>query len=103
MVHGDDSGLVLPPRIAPVQIMIVPVQQKKEGVLDAAFGLRDRLIKAGFSVKVDDTDKSPGWKFADCEMRGIPLRVDDRPEGFGEESGSFGAPGYPREEFISLD
>ena len=80
MVHGDDNGLVLPPRIAPVQIMIVPVQQKKEGVLDAAFALRDRLVKAGFSVKVDDTDKSPGWKFADCEMRGIPLRVEIGPK-----------------------
>ena len=58
MVHGDDNGLVLPPRIAPVQIMVVPIQQKKEGVLDKAFELRDRLIKSGFSVKVDDSDKS---------------------------------------------
>ena len=80
MVHGDDNGLVLPPRIAPVQVMIVPIQQKKEGVLDKAFELRDRLIKSGFSVKVDDSDKSPGWKFADCEMRGIPLRVEIGPK-----------------------
>ena len=80
MVHGDDNGLVLPPRIAPVQIMVVPIQQKKEGVLDKAFELRDRLIKSGFSVKVDDSDKSPGWKFADCEMRGIPLRVEIGPK-----------------------
>ena len=63
MVHGDDSGLVLPPRIAPVQTMIVPVAQHKEGVLDKAYELRDRLEKT-FQVKVDDTDKSPGWKFA---------------------------------------
>ena len=80
MVHGDDSGLVLPPKIAPTQVMIIPIQQKKEGVLDKAFELRDRLIKSGFSVKVDDSDKSPGWKFADCEMRGIPLRVEIGPK-----------------------
>ena len=80
MVHGDDNGLVLPPRIAPVQIMVVPIQQKKEGVLDKAFELRDRLVKSGYAVKVDDTDKSPGWKFADCEMRGIPLRVEIGPK-----------------------
>ena len=60
--------------------MVVPIQQKKEGVLDKAFELRDRLIKSGFSVKVDDSDKSPGWKFADCEMRGIPLRVEIGPK-----------------------
>ena len=80
MVHGDDNGLVLPPRIAPVQVMIVPVQQQKEGVLDKAFELQDRLIQAGLAVKTDDTDKSPGWKFADCEMRGIPVRVEIGPK-----------------------
>ena len=80
MVHGDDNGLVLPPRIAPVQVMVVPIQQKKEGVLDKALELRDRLVRSGFSVKVDDSDKSPGWKFADCEMRGIPLRVEIGPK-----------------------
>ncbi len=79
MVHGDNDGLILPPRIAPTQIMIVPVQQKKEGVLDVAYGIRDRLKKAGFSVKLDDSDKSPGWKFSDCEMRGIPLRIEIGP------------------------
>lgn len=80
MVHGDDSGLKLPPRIAPVQVTIVPIQQKKEGVLDKAFAVKDELIKAGFRVKVDDTDKSPGFKFADCEMRGVPLRVEIGPK-----------------------
>ena len=78
MVHGDDNGLVLPPRIAPVQVMIVPIQQQKEGVLDNAFALKDRL--SGFRVKVDDSDKSPGWKFSECEMRGIPLRVEIGPK-----------------------
>ena len=60
MVHGDDNGLVLPPRIAPVQIMVVPIQQKKEGVLDKAFELRDRLIKSGFSVKGRRQRQEPG-------------------------------------------
>ena len=78
MVHGDNSGLVLPPRVAPVQIMIIPIQQKKEGVLEMAYALRDRL--GGFRVKVDDTDKSPGWKFSEQEMRGIPIRVEIGPK-----------------------
>ena len=78
MVHGDDSGLVLPPKVAPVQVMIVPIQQKKEGVLDTAYALRDRL--GAFRVKVDDSDKSPGWKFAEQEMRGIPIRVEIGPK-----------------------
>lgn len=78
MVHGDDSGLVLPPRVAPTQIMVVPIQQKKEGVLDKAYELKDRL--SNFRVKVDDSDKSPGWKFSECEMRGIPIRVEIGPK-----------------------
>ncbi len=95
MVHGDDSGLVLPPRIAPVQVMVIPIQQKKEGVLEKAYELRDRLkafrsgtaeagamamAGSGFRVKVDDTDKSPGWKFSEQEMRGIPVRVEIGPK-----------------------
>ncbi len=78
MVHGDDSGLVLPPKVAPVQVMVIPIQQQKEGVLDTAYKLRDRL--GAFRVKVDDTDKSPGWKFAEQEMRGIPIRVEIGPK-----------------------
>jgi len=78
MVHGDNEGLVLPPRVAPVQICIVPVQQKKEGVLEKAYELRDTL-KESFRVKVDDSDKSPGWKFAEAEMRGYPIRVEIGP------------------------
>ena len=83
MVHGDDSGLVLPPRIAPVQTMIIPIQQKKEGVLDKAFEIRD-MLKSNFSVKVDDSDKSPGWKFSESEMRGIPVRVEIGPRDIAE-------------------
>ncbi len=76
MVHGDDDGLVLPPHIAPVQIMICPIMQKREGVLEKAGELMEELKARGFKVKVDDRDKNPGFKFADCEMRGIPLRVE---------------------------
>ena len=78
MVHGDNSGLVLPPKIAPTQIVIIPIQQRKEGVLETAMELRDRL--GAFRVKVDDSDKSPGWKFSEQEMRGIPLRVEIGPK-----------------------
>ena len=80
MVHGDDSGLVLPPMVAPVQVMVIPIQQNKEGVLDAANGIFDELKAADIRVKVDDGDKSPGWKFAEAEMRGIPLRVEIGPK-----------------------
>ena len=78
MVHGDNSGLVLPPKVAPTQVVIIPIQQRKEGVLDKAYELKDRL--SNFRVKVDDTDKSPGWKFAEAEMRGIPVRVEIGPK-----------------------
>ena len=78
MVHGDDSGLVLPPRIAPTQIMIIPIQQHKEGVLEKAEELAK--ILSSFRVKVDSTDKSPGWKFSEQEMRGIPIRVEIGPK-----------------------
>lgn len=79
MVHGDDSGLVLPPKVAPVQAMIIPIQQKKEGVLDKAYELCERL-SGSFRVKVDDSDKSPGWKFSEQEMRGIPTRIEIGPK-----------------------
>ena len=79
MTHGDDSGLVLPPAVAPIQAVIVPVQQHKEGVLDAARALADRLKAAGIRVKLDDSDNSPGWKFAEYEMKGVPLRIEIGP------------------------
>lgn len=80
MVHGDDSGLVLPPRIAPTQVMVIPIQQRKEGVLEKAEEVRKALAEAGIRVKMDDSDKSPGWKFNEAEMRGIPLRVELGPK-----------------------
>ena len=79
MVHGDNEGLKLPPHIAPVQVMICPVMQKKEGVLNKAYELEKELKAAGFRVKTDARDRNPGYKFADSEMRGIPLRVEIGP------------------------
>lgn len=80
MVHGDDSGLILPPMIAPTQIMVVPIQQKKEGVLDKAYEIKDRLLDKDFRVKIDATDKTPGWKFAEQEIQGIPVRIELGPK-----------------------
>mgnify|MGYP002852231422 FL=1 len=80
MVHGDDSGLVLPPRIAPVQAMVIPIAQHKEGVLDEAVRIKDALSAAGIRVRLDDSDKSPGWKFSEQEIRGIPVRVEIGPK-----------------------
>ena len=79
MVHGDDSGLVLPPRIAPTQVMIIPIAQKKEGVLEKANEIKERLAKV-CKVGLDDSEKSPGWKFSEYEMRGIPVRVEIGPK-----------------------
>lgn len=78
MVHGDNSGLVLPPKVAPVQVMVVPIMQKKEGVLEKADEIK-KLLK-DLRVKVDDSDKSPGWKFSEQEMRGIPVRIEIGPK-----------------------
>ena len=80
MVHGDDSGLVLPPRIAPTQVMVIPIQQHKEGVLEKAEELKTRLAASGIRVKLDDSEKSPGFKFSEQEMRGIPIRIEIGPK-----------------------
>ena len=80
MTHGDDSGLALPPAVAPIQAVIVPIAQHKEGVLEKAAELSDRLKAAGLRVKLDDSDNSPGWKFAEYEMKGVPLRIEIGPK-----------------------
>jgi prolyl-tRNA synthetase len=85
MTHGDDNGLVLPPRVAPIQVVVLPIAQHKPGVIEAAQGLKDRLEKAGIRVKLDDSDKAPGWKFAEYEMRGVPLRVEIGPKDMEKE------------------
>ncbi len=76
MTHGDQRGLVLPPPVAPVQVVIVPIAAKKEGVLEACNALKGRLQNAGVRVTLDDSDNSPGWKFNEWEMKGVPLRIE---------------------------
>lgn len=80
MTHGDDNGLVLPPAVAPVQVVIIPIAQHKDGVLDKANELKERLAKYNVRVKLDDSDNSPGWKFAEYEMKGVPVRVEIGPK-----------------------
>ncbi len=79
MVHGDDSGLVLPPYVAPTQIVIVPIMPGKPGVMEQAAALKEALTQRQFRVKLDDSDKSPGWKFSEYEMKGVPLRIEIGP------------------------
>ena len=79
MAHGDNNGLVLPPAVAPIQVIVLPVAQHKPGVLEAANALRDRLLAAGLRAKIDDSDNSMGWKCAQYEMKGVPLRVEIGP------------------------
>jgi prolyl-tRNA synthetase len=78
MTHGDNNGLVLPPAVAPIQVVIVPAAQHKPGVLEAANAVRERLAKF-CRVKLDDSDNSAGWKFAEYEMKGVPLRLEIGP------------------------
>ena len=80
MTHGDNNGLVLPPRIAPTQVIVIPVAQHKEGVIAANQAVVDRLAAAGLRVKMDASDNSPGWKFAEYEMKGVPLRLELGPK-----------------------
>jgi len=80
MVHGDNSGLVLPPRIAPTQVMVIPIRQQQEGVLDKAAEIKAALLASGLRAKLDDSEKSPGWKFSEQEMRGIPVRIELGPK-----------------------
>lgn len=79
MTHGDDNGLVLPPAIAPIQIMVIPVAQHKEGVIEKAQEVKERLAKQ-FRADIDISDNSPGWKFAQYEMKGVPLRLEIGPK-----------------------
>ncbi len=80
MTHGDNNGLVLPPAVAPIQVVIIPIAQHKEGVLDKANELYTKLKDAGLRVKLDDSENSAGWKFAEYEMKGVPVRVEIGPK-----------------------
>ena len=79
MSHGDNYGLVLPPKVAPIQVVVLPIAMHKEGVLEGAGAIRDKLLNAGLRVKMDASDNSMGWKCAEYEMKGVPLRVECGP------------------------
>ena len=84
MTHGDNEGLVLPPRIAPTQLVVIPVAAHKEGVKEKAAELYEQVKAAGIRAKIDLSDNTPGWKFAEYEMKGIPLRLEVGPRDIAE-------------------
>lgn len=102
MVHGDDAGLKLPPKIAPVQLVIIPVAQHKEGVIEKATELYNSL-KDKFRVKLDDSEKSPGWKFSEYEMRGVPLRLEIGPKDIENNQAVLVSRLTREKKFVSLD
>ncbi len=104
MVHSDNRGLVLPPRIAPTQVMIIPIAQKKEGVLDKAYELKAALQSADVRVDIDDNaNQSPGWKFNEYEMKGMPLRVEIGPRDIKNNQAVVVRRDTLEKQFISLD
>ncbi|MFP4697813.1 MAG: proline--tRNA ligase [Eubacteriales bacterium] len=102
MVHGDNNGLVLPPEIAPIQVVIVPIAQHKEGVLKKANELNMDLSK-DIRVKLDDSDKSPGWKFSEYEMKGVPVRVEIGPKDIEKNQAVLVRRDTREKIFVSLD
>ncbi len=103
MCHGDDSGLVLPPAVAPVQVVIVPVAAHKAGVAEKAAEIAARLKNAGLRVKLDDSDASAGWKFAQYEMKGVPLRLEIGPKDIEKNQCVLVERLTRQKEFVSLD
>lgn len=102
MTHGDNNGLVLPPDVAPIQVVIVPAAQHKDGVLEAANAIKDRL--AGFCrVKLDDSENSAGWKFAEYEMKGVPLRLEIGPRDIAQNQCVLVRRDNREKYFVSLD
>lgn len=102
MSHGDDNGLVLPPAIAPIQVVILPIAQQKEGVLEKAAELKERL-KSKFRVKLDDSDNSAGWKFSEYEMKGVPLRLEIGPKDIENNQCVLVRRDNREKTFVSLD
>lgn len=102
MVHGDDNGLVLPPKVAPTQVVVLPIAMHKEGVLDKANELMERLSKV-CRVKIDDSDNSAGWKFAEYEMKGVPLRLEIGPKDIENNQCVLVRRDNREKTFVSLD
>ncbi len=102
MVHGDDNGLVLPPKIAPTQVIIVPIMMNKPGVQEKALELNDLLGK-NLRVKTDLSDHTPGWKFSEYEMKGVPLRLEIGPKDIEKNQAVLVRRDTGEKEFVSLD
>ncbi|MBE6593460.1 MAG: proline--tRNA ligase [Ruminococcaceae bacterium] len=102
MTHGDDNGLILPPKVAPIQVAIIPVAQHKEGVLEKAAEVRDRLAQK-WRVKLDDSDQSTGWKYSQYEMKGVPLRLELGPRDIENNSCVLVSRVTRQKTFVSLD
>ena len=102
MTHGDDNGLILPPKVAPIQVAIIPVAQHKEGVLEKAAEIRDRLASK-WRVKLDDSDNSTGWKYSQYEMKGVPLRLELGPRDIENNSCVLVSRVTRQKTFVSLD
>lgn len=84
LAHGDDNGLSLPPKVAPIQVIIIPIQMQKEGVIAKVNEINERLKKIGIRSKIDDSNQTPGWKFSEYEMKGVPLRLEVGPRDIKE-------------------
>ncbi|MBQ8817405.1 MAG: proline--tRNA ligase [Clostridia bacterium] len=102
MTHGDDNGLILPPKVAPIQVAIIPVAQHKEGVLEKANELKN-LLSEKFRVKLDDSDNSTGWKYSQYEMKGVPLRLEIGPRDIDNNSCVLVSRVSRQKTFVSLD
>ncbi|MFR1808072.1 MAG: proline--tRNA ligase [Pygmaiobacter massiliensis] len=102
MTHGDDEGLILPPQVAPIQLAIIPIASHKPGVLEKAAELKARLA-GKFRVKLDDSDNSPGWKFAQYEMKGVPLRLEIGPKDIEKNQCVLVRRDTREKYFVSLD
>ena len=102
MTHGDDNGLILPPKVAPIQVAIIPVAQHKEGVLEKANELKS-LLSEKFRVKLDDSDNSTGWKYSQYEMKGVPLRLEIGPRDIENNSCVLVSRVSREKTFVSLD
>ncbi len=102
MTHGDNNGLVMPPRVAPVQVVVLPIAMHKEGVLEKAQALAERLSKF-CRVKLDDSDNSAGWKFAEYEMKGVPLRLEIGPKDIENNQCVLVRRDNREKSFVSLD
>jgi len=102
MTHGDDNGLILPPTVAPIQVVIIPVAQHKEGVLEKAGEIKDRLAST-LRVKLDDSDQSTGWKFSQYEMKGVPVRLEIGPKDIENNSCVLVSRVTREKKFVSLD